>query len=138
MKIKLTPPALIVESKLKGWQEAVTTLFVIRHNPYARRSVIEHELMHVRQFWFVGGIVAIALWFLFWPLWFMGFAAHYVLNGISKTYRKHAEAMAFAASVEYGATLNGAAKALSEKYRLGIGEIEAAQLIKRYRELLFT
>jgi len=71
MKISLFPPVLVIESKLKGWQEAVTTLFVIRHKPSAHRSVVEHELIHVWQFWFVGGIAAIALWFLFWPLWFM-------------------------------------------------------------------
>lgn len=138
MKLELVPPTVIIEAKLEGWQEAVTTLFVIRHKPSAHRSVIEHELIHVWQFWILGTLATVALWFLFWPLSFMGFAAHYVLNGTSKFYRKHAEAMAFAASVEHGADLNAAAAALATKYRLGITEFEAQRLIKRYHNLLFT
>lgn len=138
MKINLFPPAIVHETtRLKSWQQARQFWFFVQHRPDTNNLTMEHEFIHVWQFWLVGALASIVVWFLFWPLWFMGFSAHNVLISVSKFYRKHAEAMAFAASVEHGATLAGAAEALATHYKLGITEFEAERLIKWYMELIY-
>lgn len=138
MNFKLIPPAILTEStKLKSWEGARATLFWVRYKPGADISKIDHELMHVWQFWILGTFASLIVMYFFWPLWFMGYAAHFVLKGISKWYIKHSEAMAFAISYDHHPRfLNDYAKQLSIHYGLKITETEAKMLILKYHTWL--
>lgn len=138
MKLNLFPPAVLHETtRMKEWQQARQFWFVVQHRPDTSEMTMKHELIHVWQFWIVGCLFAIPLAIFTWPFWFVGYFMHNVLMGVSKLYRKHMEAMAFAASVHHGATLEGAAQVLTEYYKLGITEFEASKLIKKYHKILY-
>lgn len=108
------------------------------------QGLLEHEKLHVRQFWIMTGCVAavgglVAFWF--YPaliLLVVSPFAHNATYGICRPYRQWCEVSAYKKQLEYppavgdltGHYKNAYAGFLSDRYGLGISPQEALELIQ--------
>ena len=105
---------LIYTEKLPEWVGARANGPVIRMRPKYKddRGILEHEKCHVRQ-------------------WYMTLGLHGVIKKFSKKYALKIEVDAYRIQLKYSPTdLDWFAKALSERYGLGISVAEAKALLK--------
>lgn len=116
-------------------------LFRIRLNPAYKndKGVIAHEMTHVLQ-WYVSLlyvaalVIALAMAGYYSAMVYaaiLGLAAHNLLSTVSRSYRKHIEAEAFAAQLDVigWKYLESLAESLAENYDLRITKKEAMDLI---------